>query len=160
MEIVNYALLFLFGFSSIAVVFLVSSSGISGQDSGWKSATATSTFNGQATSTSRGTGACLPPRKHFDLPTAVFSAIASDGWAVVPVEYRRVKCVRQGGMRESEWVEMINGGDQRWVTPQRVMLSGQSLSFRLTSSDGKVAECVNVAPKDWKFGETYEGCQF
>uniref|UniRef100_A0A7N0UB91 Expansin n=1 Tax=Kalanchoe fedtschenkoi TaxID=63787 RepID=A0A7N0UB91_KALFE len=55
---------------------------------------------------------------------------------------------------------MINGDDQRWVTSHRVSLAGQSLSFRVTSSDGKAVESKDVVPKNWKFGETYEGGQF
>uniref|UniRef100_A0A7N0ZVC9 Expansin n=1 Tax=Kalanchoe fedtschenkoi TaxID=63787 RepID=A0A7N0ZVC9_KALFE len=140
---------------------------------------------------------CQEPRKHFELPTSIFSSISNDEGAVVPVQFRRVTCDRQGGMRfrllgsgetvgvmvynvggtgevvdvkmkgdssaaaASGWVEMINGDDQRWVTADRMSsLSGQSLSFRVTSSNGTVIECMNVAPKDWKFGESYEGDQF
>ncbi|KAL9682443.1 hypothetical protein QQ045_014241 [Rhodiola kirilowii] len=134
---------------------------------------------------------CQRPRKHFELPTSIFSHISNDEGAVVPVQFRRVMCVRQGGIRfkilgsrgvvgvlvynvagrgdvldvkikgsATEWVGMINGGDQRWVTARRMSLSGQSLSFGVTSSDGKVVDSINVAPKNWKLGDVYEGGQF
>ncbi|KAL9666251.1 hypothetical protein QQ045_000577 [Rhodiola kirilowii] len=135
---------------------------------------------------------CQEPNKHFELPTSIFTSISNDAWAVVPVQFRRVTCAREGGVRyrlagssstvgvmvynvggtgdvvdvkikgsATGWEEMINGDDQRWVTADKISsLSGQSLSFRVTSSDGKVIDAMNVAPKDWKFGESYEGGQF
>lgn len=134
---------------------------------------------------------CMRPNKHFELPMSIFSSISEDIGAVVPVQYRRVKCDREGGIKfrlagsggivgalvysvagtgdvvdlqikgsGTEWIGMINGDDQRWFTPERVDLSGQSLSFRVKSSDGNVADSIDIAPKNWKIGDVYEGKQF
>jgi hypothetical protein len=44
-------------------------------------------------------GWCDAPKQHFDLAHPMFVKLAQEGGGVIPVNYRRVPCVKQGGMR-------------------------------------------------------------
>ncbi|CAA7055419.1 unnamed protein product [Microthlaspi erraticum] len=129
---------------------------------------------------------CNPPQKHFDLSLAMFLKIAKYKAGVVPVRYRRVPCVKKGGVRfeitgnpyflmilpynvggtgdikavqvkgnKTGWITMRKNWGQHWTT--NVVLTGQQLSFRVTTSDGVTKDFVNVAPKTWGFGQTFNG---
>jgi len=109
---------------------------------------------------------------------------------IVPVEYQRVPCVKKGGMRfeitgnpnwilvlvynvggsgqvtsvlvkgsnSAVWAQMQRNWGQKWQTDQKLL--GQSLSFRVTASDGRTVESVNAVPANWQFGQNFEGSQF
>ncbi|KAK9684505.1 hypothetical protein RND81_10G214500 [Saponaria officinalis] len=128
---------------------------------------------------------CNPPRKHFDLSMSMFLKIAEYKAGIVPVLYRKVMCHKKGGVKfelngnpywllvlvynvggvgnvvgvdirgsRSGWTQMERNWGQNWQTWER--LDGQSLSFRVTTSNGKKKSFKNVAPENWQLGQTYE----
>nr|GLL45118.1 expansin-A18-like [Ipomoea trifida] len=131
-------------------------------------------------------GWCNPPRTHFDMSKPAFMKIAQWKAGIVPVMYRRVPCIRSGGVRfnlqgNGYWllVYVMNvggGGDIAavWVKGSRTgwirmshnwgasyqafgTLGGQSLSFKLTSySSHETIVAYNVVPSNWNVGLTYQ----
>ncbi|KAJ3669806.1 hypothetical protein LUZ60_010130 [Juncus effusus] len=134
-------------------------------------------------------GWCNPPLKHFDLAMPMFVEIVKDYRAgIVPVQFRRVPCVKQGGIHfqmqgNPYWIMiliynvagagditevLIKGTNTDWVHMIRnwgqnwqtdMRLVGEPLSFQIKTSDGKVVQSDNAVPADWQFGQTYEGKQ-
>ncbi|KAM0950175.1 putative rlpA-like protein, double-psi beta-barrel [Dioscorea sansibarensis] len=130
-------------------------------------------------------GWCNPPRVHFDMSKPAFMKIANWKAGIVPIMFRRVACIKKGGLRFSfqgngYWllVYVMNvggGGDigSMWVKGSKTgwismshnwgasyqafaTLSGQSLSFKLTSyTTRQTVIAFNVAPPNWHVGFTY-----
>ncbi|XP_057548248.1 expansin-A32-like [Amaranthus tricolor] len=145
-----------------------------------------------ATNVCPGGGWCAPPQEHFDLTQPAFLRIADLNAGVIPLQYRRVPCIRIGGMRFTissnsnpyflmvliwnvagagdvervlikgnrgkPFTEMKRNWGQYWESNNSLL--GQSLTFRVTTSDGKKSTSWHRVPANWQFGQTYEGKNF
>ncbi|CAL5210634.1 unnamed protein product [Lathyrus oleraceus] len=129
---------------------------------------------------------CNPPQKHFDLSMKMFTTIAIYEAGIVPVQYRRVPCVKSGGVRfelrgnpyflmvlvynvanAGDIVRVaIKGSNSNWVQMTHnwgqvwhtgLNLVGQDLTFWVTTSDKKALQFISLASSNWQFGQTYEG---
>ncbi|EAZ08022.1 hypothetical protein OsI_30286 [Oryza sativa Indica Group] len=131
-------------------------------------------------------GWCNPPREHFDLSMPAFLQIAQEKAGIVPISYRRVPCVKVGGIRYTitgnpyfnlVMVSNVGGagdvaglsvkGNKRvkWTPLKRnwgqewqtsEVLTGESLTFRVMTGDHRKATSWHVLPPDWQFGVTYQ----
>ncbi|XP_021745189.1 expansin-A13-like [Chenopodium quinoa] len=139
--------------------------------------------------TADGGGRCNPPNKHFVLPIEAFEKIALWKAGNMAVQYRRIRCRKEGGIRftiDASGVFMsvlisnvagagdvttvkVKGSQTGWLPMSRnwgqnwilnANLEKQPLSFEVTTSDGAILKSYNVAPRSWKTGQTFEGKQF
>ncbi|CAN8269732.1 unnamed protein product [Cochlearia groenlandica] len=138
---------------------------------------------------SDGGGHCNPPNKHFVLPIEAFEKIAIWKAGNMPVQYRRINCRREGSIQftvdgggifisvlitnvagsgdisavkikgsRTGWLPMGRNWGQNWQI--NADLKNQALSFEVTASDRSTVTSYNVAPRNWNYGQTFEGKQF
>ncbi|XP_027349160.1 expansin-A9-like [Abrus precatorius] len=134
-------------------------------------------------------GWCNPPREHFDLAKPAYLKIAAYKAGIVPVQYRRIPCKKQGGIRFTitgnpyfnlikVWnvggagditAVHVKGDKTNWIELKRnwgqkwatnAMLVGATLTLRVRASDGRYSTSLNVVPHNWQFGQTFEGKNF
>jgi len=136
-------------------------------------------------------GWCNPPREHFDLAKPAFLKIVQSYTAgIIPVQYRRVPCRKQGGIRftitgnpyfnqvlvwnvggagDVSSLQVKGNKKLKWTLMKRgwgqkwqtdAMMVGESLTFRVRASDGRYSTSWHIAPKTWQFGQTFEGKNF
>ncbi|ESW35257.1 hypothetical protein PHAVU_001G219700 [Phaseolus vulgaris] len=130
-------------------------------------------------------GWCNPPRPHFDMSQPAFETIAKYKAGIVPIFYRKVMCKRNGGIRFTihgknyfELVVISNVGgvgeiSRVWIKASKInqwesmtrnwganwqslkYLNGQSLSFKVQLVNGETRTAYNVAPSNWRFGQSF-----
>lgn len=65
-----------------------------------------------------------------------------------------VQALQIKGSQTELWLSMDHNWGQIWEVKKE--LSNQSLSFRVTLSNGRTMEACEVAPRNWQFGQTFE----
>ncbi|GAB2270081.1 hypothetical protein Dimus_004994 [Dionaea muscipula] len=129
---------------------------------------------------------CNPPLKHFDLSEPMFLRIAEYRGGIVPVKYRRITCVKKGGVKfelygNQYWlsvqvynvggagdvseVKIKGGSNTDWMQMSRVwgqrwhapgQFLGETLSFQVAVSNGQSLTMDNIVASTWQFGLSYQ----
>ncbi|XP_031477734.2 expansin-A11-like [Nymphaea colorata] len=129
-------------------------------------------------------GWCNPPLQHFDMAQPAWEQIGVYQGGIVPVLFKRVPCVKEGGVRFTingrSYFELvlitnvggagsisavsIRGSQGNWQAMTRnwganwqsnLYLNEKSLSFRVTTTDGTTMVFPDIAPSNWQFGQTF-----
>lgn len=69
-----------------------------------------------------------------------------------------ITSVQVKGNKKLKWTPLKRNWGQNWQTD--AMLAGESLTFRVRASDGRTSTSWHITPKNWQFGQTFEGKNF
>ncbi|XP_075634786.1 expansin-A11 [Castanea sativa] len=129
-------------------------------------------------------GWCNPPLQHFDMAQPAWEKIGIYKGGIVPVLFQRVPCKKHGGVRFTingrDYFELvlvtnvagagsiqsmyIKGSGPDWMAMSRnwganwqsnAYLNGQSLSFKVITTDGEIKLFPDIVPSNWAFGQTF-----
>jgi len=129
-------------------------------------------------------GWCNPPRAHFDMAQPSWLQIGIYEAGIIPVNYQRVPCSKQGGVRftiagknyfelvlitnvggsgsvQAVWVKTATTGQvamsRNWGANWQCLagLVGQALTFGVTTTGGQTLVFPNVAPANWGFSQSF-----
>ncbi|WOK92869.1 expansin-A11 [Canna indica] len=130
-------------------------------------------------------GWCNPPRQHFDMAQPAWEKIGIYRGGIVPVLFQRAPCKKHRGVRftingrdyfelvmvtnigaagsiqamsvkgskTAGWMPMSRNWGANWQS--NGYLNGQSLSFKVTVSDGTTLVFPDIVPSNWAFGQTF-----
>lgn len=63
--------------------------------------------------------------------------------------------VQVKGEDKLQWTDLKRNWGQKWET--NAMLLGETLTFRVKTSDGRSSTSLRVVPNKWQLGQTFEG---
>lgn len=64
----------------------------------------------------------------------------------------------KGKDKGNKWIKFERDWGSTWKCSAHLV--GEALSFRVQTSDGKYSISSKCAPKNWQFGQTFEGKNF
>ncbi|KAG7020441.1 Expansin-A1, partial [Cucurbita argyrosperma subsp. argyrosperma] len=64
-----------------------------------------------------------------------------------------IQAVSIKGSKSSQWMAMSRNWGMNWQSNS--YLNGQTLSFKVTTTDGQTQVFNNVVPSSWRFGQTF-----
>ncbi|KAK9946893.1 hypothetical protein M0R45_012333 [Rubus argutus] len=130
------------------------------------------------------TGLVQPALQHFDMAQPAWEKIGIYKGGIVPVLFQRVPCKKHGGVRftingrdyfelvlisnvggagsiksayikgsKTDWMAMSRNWGANWQS--NAYLNGQTLSFKVTTTDGETQLFTDIVPSNWNFGQTF-----
>nr|AUE24167.1 expansin 52 [Saccharum hybrid cultivar] len=106
-------------------------------------------------------GWCGPGRPHFDMSQPAWENIGIVQGGIIPCCTSSIQNLGGSGSvaaasvkgTNTGWIQMSRNWGANWQALSG--LTGQALSFAVTSTGGQYIQFLNVAPTWWQFGQTY-----